>query len=287
MAYFAHIAIIWSFTALLCFGLTLTLGRLGLFNVAHLVAAGVGAYLSALLAMTWDVPTLAGVLAGGIAGAIVLIGLTGIADRCRPDAFALASLSIAASFVGVVRNSEALTGGARGRVGIPPLSLGGLELGRPKEFFIPALLVLALCYFLTDRLVYSRYGRILVAIRDDAVVAAVRGLNIGRFRASALAAAGALAGVAGALSAHYLGVAQPSQYGVGAAFVLISVSVLGGSGSPRGSLLAAAVFVGLPEVLRLLPITANALAAARQIIFSVLLIVVLLWAPHGLAGKTD
>lgn len=287
MAYFAHLLINWVFIALLCLGLTLTLGRLGLFNVAHLVAAGTGAYLSAFLVSGDIAPSILGVMSAAAAGAAVLTALAGVAARCRPDAFALASLSIAAAFVGIVRNSKALTGGARGRVGVPPVSIAGVEFSGPKEFVALALIVLVACYFFTSRLVHSRYGRTLVAIRDDSVAAAVRGLQVHRFRASALAAAGAVAGVAGALSAHYLGVAQPNQYGIEPAFVLISVAVLGGVASPRGALVAAAVYVGLPELLRLLPLTSSELAAARQIIFSALLIIALMWAPKGLAGEKD
>lgn len=281
-SYLAHLVVVWSCTGLLGLGLTLTLGRLGLFNVGHLVAAGVGAYASALLTMTAGWPAISSIAIAGIAGSMAACTLTIAAHRCRPDAFALASLCIAATFVGVVRNTEALTGGARGLMAIPPLSAAGWVASQPTDAVLIFAILLATGYVVATRLVQSRYGRVLVAVRDDRLAASVRGIYTWTFQLSALGFGGFLAGVGGGLVAHYLGVAQPDQFGVDAAFALIAVVVLGGAESPRGVILASALFVVLPEVLRLASLAANEVAAVRQIAFSAVLLVVLIVAPRGL-----
>ena len=285
VSYLCHLIIVWSVIGLLGLGLTLTLGRLGLFNVGHLVAAGVGAYVSALLSMEAEWPSFVALFAAGLAGSAVVSAFVIASHRCRPDTFALASLCIAAAFVGIVRNTEPLTGGARGLVAIPPLGVGDWVASQPLAAAPFFFLVLLSGYFLATGLVRSRYGRVLVAVRDDRLAASVRGTPTWAFQLSALAIGGFFAGLAGAAFAHYLGVAQPNQFGVDAAFALIAVVVLGGAESPRGTLLAGALFVAIPEVLRFAPLTANEVAAVRQIAFSAILIVVLIVAPHGLVQE--
>lgn len=282
VSYLAHLVAVWAVIGLLGLGLTLTLGRLGLFNVGHLVAAGVGAYVSALLTMRAGWSPIVALSAAGFAGSVVASLFVIASHRCKPDAFALASLCLAAAFVGIVRNTEALTGGARGLVAIPPLAAGDWIGSQPISVAPLLALLLVVGHLFTTRLVRSRYGRVLVAVRDDRLAASVRGVSTRAFQLSALGFAGFLAGVAGAAFAHYLSVAQPDQFGVDAAFALIAVVVLGGAESPRGTLLAAALFVAIPEVLRLAPLAADEVAAFRQIAFSAILIVVLIVAPRGL-----
>ncbi len=150
----------------------------------------------------------------------------------------------------------------------------------PEPLMIPALpLVLCYCWitlFIVLNLIHSRDGRAIMAIRDNTIAAESVGIHITKYKLMAFSISAALAGVAGVLYAHNLSTltALPKNFGYNMSIMILVFVVLGGIGNIRGSIIASVILTLLPELLR-------GLNDYRMLIYSIVLIVMMLfnWAP--------
>jgi branched-chain amino acid transport system permease protein len=135
---------------------------------------------------------------------------------------------------------------------------------------------LALTYFVALRLVHSRFGRALIAVRENELAASASGINPLRQKAAAFIYGSASAGLAGALYAHYASYINPELFGFTTSVQMVVMVVIGGLGSMAGAIIGALVIVLLPEFLR-------AFADYRLVIYGGLIIAFMLFLPGGLA----
>jgi branched-chain amino acid transport system permease protein len=122
----------------------------------------------------------------------------------------------------------------------------------------------------------SRFGRALVAARENELAATAMGISVPRQRARAFAIGAACAGVAGSLFAHFATYISPDSFTLVDSIAFLTMVVLGGLGSLPGAALGALIVTGLPETLR-------ALAEYRILVYGVLLVVFMMFLPGGLA----
>jgi branched-chain amino acid transport system permease protein len=136
---------------------------------------------------------------------------------------------------------------------------------------------------ISQRIVYSPFGRVLKGIREDESATQSLGKNTYRFKMLIFIVGCGMAGLAGSLYAHYIGFIDPSSFVMWLTFFIILIIMLGGLGNNVGALVATVVFVLLREGLRFvaLPERLNP-AALQQLIFGVLLIIVTIFLPRGL-----
>jgi branched-chain amino acid transport system permease protein len=127
------------------------------------------------------------------------------------------------------------------------------------------------------RLVSSRHGRALKAIRDHEITAQVMGINTAGYKIAIFTLSAGLAGLAGSLYAHYITFINPESFGMHTSILVLTMVVLGGMGSILGSVIGALVLTILPEMLR-------GFADYQDLAYGGLLIVMLIWRPQGLLG---
>lgn len=160
---------------------------------------------------------------------------------------------------------EWLINGAKGIAKIPHLSS-----------FTAGVIMILVILFIVYNFVNSRTGRAVMAIRDNRIAAESVGINITKFKLMAFTISAAIAGAGGVLYAHNLSTvtATPTNFGYNMSIMILVFVVLGGMGSFRGSIIAAVILTLLPEVLR-------GLKDYRMLIYSIVLIVMMLfnWAP--------
>jgi len=149
------------------------------------------------------------------------------------------------------------------------------------------LAAVGLVYAALERLRRSPFGRVLRAIREDEVVAAVAGKPVFRFKVQAFALGAGVAGLAGVLFAHYLAYVEPNMFLPQESLYVWLALILGGSGNNRGALLGSLVLLGLLEGSRfakdVVPfLTGVRLAAAQQIVVGLVLVVMMIRRPEGL-----
>jgi branched-chain amino acid transport system permease protein len=203
--------------------------------------------------------------------ALLLALLVGIpALRLRGIYLALATIAFV-EIVRVVSLNLACTGGATGIFGIPQL-FG--ERGAYLLIFLPLLIVMLYFSYRLDR---SRTGRALRAIREDELAADAMGINTTRFKVLAFAIGGTLAGIVGAMSAPFLNTWNARQGTFDLGVACLAFVLIGGSRSIWGPLLGAILLASLPEVLR-------PLKDSRLIFNGLVLVLVSVYLPQGIAG---
>lgn len=276
-AYLEHLLVLWMLYALLALSLNIVIGYLGELTFGHAAFVGVGAYTSAILSTQFGLPPLLGLpLAGLVAAAFgLVIGYAAL--RVVGPQFAILTLGFGAILFTITNHWVDLTRGPMGITDIPPMAIGPLafDSARPTYYLVLAL-VLATAW-LCHALVTSRTGRAFLAVRENAPLAASLGINVFHTKLLGFVAATAIAGIGGAIYAHYIRVITPDIMGVHNVAALIIVVIIGGRGTILGPILGALVYIGLLESLRVT-------GPLRMVIFAALLTGTVVFLPGGLVS---
>ncbi|WP_233555266.1 branched-chain amino acid ABC transporter permease [Deinococcus sp. RM] len=268
--------------AVLAYGLNVMLGYTGLLPLAHAGFFGIGAYTTGILTLKagWSfwLAWPAGIALAALAG--LLLGL--VAFRTRGDAFSIFTLGVGVIITLVINKWDDLTGGNDGLNGIaPPAGLEeasraiGLKLS--GGFYLLALLTLALTVLIVARARASSFGLSLLAIRGGEDLARSAGVNVYTHKLRAMMLSTALAGLAGGLYATYVGFLGSAVTGPTTTFTVLLYLLVGGLGTLAGPLLGTALIYSLTQTLK-------GLQDYQYIVFGPLLVLLVMYAPHGLAG---
>lgn len=303
------VGIIAAIYALLAIGMNMHWGDTGLLNFAHAGFFAVGAYTSTILTTTGGEGLLAERVIGfdlpivvGLVGAMVLAALVGVvialtSVRLEGDYLAMVTLSAAEMIRLVITNESWLTSGAQGIKDIPrpfaeafPLSIGGFTVGYDLFYLLGMLGILAISYLVFTRLSESPFGRVLHAVREDEDVPRALGKQTTMFKLKSFGLGAAIAGLAGALWAHFFFAINPTMFLPSLTFSVWAAVIIGGAGSYSGAILGTVFIVGIRQATRFLP-TDMPLSAdlpyIRLIIIGAALIVILYYRPQGLLGDEE
>jgi branched-chain amino acid transport system permease protein len=248
--------------ALLALSIWLTLAC-GLLSLANAAFMGIGAYTAALLTLVlgWPFPA---VLAAGAAAPVIVALIIGVPTlRLSGVYLAMATLAFTEMTRVIIINLE-ITGGPEGLNGIP----------QSTQWWHIALACGVVAYCLV-RLRRSRVGRAFEAIREDEVAARLMGIDVDRHKLFAFALGAMIAGLAGALNAHYTFFISPGEYGFENAVDILTMAVLGGISTLIGPVLGSTIITLLPELLRFLQ-------GYRLAVNGAILVLVVLFLPTGL-----
>ncbi len=274
--------------ASVCLGLNIQLGFTGILNFAGAAFFGVGAYTAALLTDGTGVPPVVILFIGGAAAAVIGCLLIWPVLRTRGHYAALVTIAFAILFKTFLEVNDTL-GGPQGLI-VGAFSLFGwsyndpIPLGEAVEpsFYLPyaltALVLLVLAFALTRRIERSWIGVNLDAVRLDETAAACFGISIARWKITAFTIGNFVAGMAGALYGTMIGFIAPANFSFSDSLIFVSIVLLGGLGSAWGMILAAAIVVVLPEKLQVIQ-------EYRFLLFSVVVILILLFRPSGLIPR--
>jgi branched-chain amino acid transport system permease protein len=171
---------------------------------------------------------------------------------------------------------EPVTGGSFG-MAVPEPSAFGWQLDAEARKFYAFLVLVVLMIVLTDRLLRSRFGRAFVAIKGNEEAAAAMGIPTDRYILLGFAWGGFVVGVAGSMYAALVGHLSPASFDLTELILQFAIIMVGGLGSLVGSVLGAALLTAAPEFFRDLP-------GFEELLFAVLIIVVILFLPRGLAS---
>ena len=146
--------------------------------------------------------------------------------------------------------------------------------------FTNVFLCVVITCFLIHAMMKSRHGRAVLAIRDNEIAAESCGIQTTYYKVMAFAFSAAFAGLAGGLYACYIGVLNPSTFGFMKSIEILVMVVLGGMGSMLGSILSATVLTILPEATR-------SFESYRMVVYSLVLVLMMIFRPGGLLGSYD
>ena len=185
----------------------------------------------------------------------------------------------------VIFNWESLTNGPFGIRGIPRPSLAGWVVPSDWGMLTFAALIAAIVLLIHWRLLNSPIRTVLHAVRDDDTVAQALGINAVRTRIVVFAMAGGFAGLAGGVLAFYFRFIEPTSFNITTMVLLWAMVFVGGSQSIRGMIVGPAVLLLFPELFRFLGVSGAVIGHIQQALYGLLLIVLMLYRPQGLAGR--
>ena len=269
-----------------CAGL-ISIGHAGFYAVGAMTAAMTGSQLG------WPFPLV--LVSAGAAGAIagLLAGLPSL--RVRGLYFVLSTFAMhyIVAFAFMEYQFKAFD-----VVGVPykTAAFGPLELNTPMRWYFFLLPVVALVYWGLQNSLRTREGRVMMAMRDHELATTSVGVDVRILRLKAFVLSSAIAGVAGALYAYYLTNLNSEAFNINFAIQFIAMIIIGGMGSLPGSLVGAALWLLLPSIItgfasqasdstgfvRLVLVEHK--AQLVQLIFGMLVILLLIFAPGGVAG---
>jgi branched-chain amino acid transport system permease protein len=276
-AYGMSVAVVALVYVVLAQGLNLIYGYTGWLSFAQVGFWGIGAYTAAILWTRHGWNPWLGVFVGGIVAAIAALAVGLPSLRLSRTAFIIVTLTFALLLQLLATDWIGLTRGPLGLPALPALHIGGLTFETAREFYWVMLVWAAATLAFVYRVVRSRLGRTLLAIRSDEFLAQAQGIPVLRYKLAAFALAAWVSGIAGGLYGFYLTVVDPSIFGFAFTQAMLVMVVVGGRGSFWGVTLAAIVLAVAPELLRF----AN---EWRLISYGVVLVVVVLTMPNGIAG---
>lgn len=258
-------------------GFQLVFGRLGLLMLAQGAFFGIGAYAAGMASVHLGLNPWLCVAVAVVFGAAAAVLTAGPVARLESHYVALATLALSQLALLAVTHGGVWTGGSNGLYGLPPLGIAGQDLidgpSLAAASWVAVALALLVAYRLTEGAAKARHA----TLRDAPLVAASLGIDPRPARLILFSAAGAMAGLAGALQAHGLGVVSPAVMRFDVMITVLAIAVVGGRGSPLGAVAAAAVLVPLPELFRWLE-------GYYLVAYGGVLLAVITLAPRGIDG---
>lgn len=256
---------------ILAVGLNLIVGFSGQFSLGHAGFMAIGAYAAAIIgsrSATYPAFFAAMVLGALIAGAVALV--VGIPTlRLKGDYLAIATLGVSEIIRILIINGGDLTNGAAGILGIPAFTNWQMVY-----FFV------VITTILTINFLRSPIGRATLSVREDEIAAESVGVNTTKIKVIAFVFGAMTASIAGTLQAGFIGSVVPKDYTFINSINVLIVVVFGGLGSMTGTIVAAIVLGILNMVLQ-------NVASIRMIIYSLALILVMIFRPGGLLGTWE
>jgi branched-chain amino acid transport system permease protein len=260
---------------LLAIGMDLEIGHAGLLDLGYVAFYGIGAYLTAILAVNTGLSFFILLPLSAAVAAIPGIGLGVIVLKMRPDYLALVTLGFGELAGIAINNLDRLTGGPNGIVGIPAPIIFGFSLTDPVDYYFLVVALIALGIFVSRRLTHSHLGIAWSSIRDDEIAAISSGMNVVPAKLWAWGIGAAFAGLAGSVFAVFQTAVSPESFTIWESILVIVIVIVGGRGSLPGIGLGVGLMIVLPEFLR-------PFANYRLLVFSVVLVATMVLRPSGL-----
>lgn len=278
--YILRTSIIVLLYVVLALSLNFVLGFAGQLSMGHAAFYAVGAYTTALLTVNlkisfWVALVISTVVAG-IFG--LLLGIPTL--RLKGDYLAITTIGFGEILRLVLINWTSFTRGPAGIPAIPSPKIFGVVINSNIGYFYLILVLAGFTIFISYRLLDSRLGRGLIAVRDDEIAAESMGINSTYLKILAFVLGAAIAGMAGSFFSTFVHYVNPDNFTYMESVVILTMVVLGGVGSIPGVILGAAVLAILPEVLR-------DIATYRYAIYGILLVLMMIIRPQGMVSMNS
>jgi branched-chain amino acid transport system permease protein len=298
--YFLHILINMGIFTIAAMSLNLLLGYTGQLSLGHVAFFGIGAYVSALVSLGFDLeladsytfvfsakPVWVAFIAGTVVAGLFGWFIGKIAFKVREAYFVIVTISFAEVIRLISLNWTDLTEGAMALNNIPPFTLGipgvweETFYSKVPNYYL-VLIVGVISYIIIARLVHSRAGRAMISLRENEALAASVGVDVTRYLVLATIVSAAIAGAAGGLYTHYIRIVDPDVFLFIYTVTMVIMVVSGGKGTLAGPIVGGMIFGILPEVLR-----EFASPEVQWMIYGVVMIVIVRFLPKGIVPALE
>jgi branched-chain amino acid transport system permease protein len=297
--YLLHILIVTGIFIIAAMSLNLLLGYTGQLSLGHVAFFGIGAYASALVSLGFEIEILGYPVVhepwpgfAGFAIGTVLAGLCGYAVgrlsfKVRGAYFVIVTISFAEVMRLVALNCVELTQGPAALTNIPPFTLalpgaGSFTLWSKTSNYYLVLGAAIAAYVIIKRVVDSRVGRAMIALKENEALALSVGIDVTRYLVLAAVISAALAGAAGSLYAHYIRIIDPNIFLFIYTVTMVIMVITGGKGTLAGPVVGGFIFGFLPVVVR-----AFAAPELQWILYGALMIMIVFLLPEGIVPAVE
>lgn len=272
-------------------GINIITGFTGMISIGHGAFVGLGAYATAVFTDKLGLPFIVSLPLSALFAASV--GVLFSFPSLRIKGLYLMMTTFAAQII-IEYLMKNWTGVTKGVTGYPVgfASLGGFVFDTDFKYFYLVYVLAIVSVVSATNILRSRYGRGFVAVRDYYIAAGIIGVNVFKYRAVSFAVGSFYAGLAGALTAHYLGLITPEHFPIRLSIEYLAMIIVGGLGSIVGTIYGTIFVILLPEFLKIMmeehlsgviPGAVQAVPHLTNLFFGVIIIVFLIFEPKGLA----
>ncbi len=273
-------------------GLNILTGFTGQISLGNAAFMAIGAFSCGYLGTKFNMPFYFSIPLAGLITATfgMFVGIPSL----RIKGLYLAMATLAAHFIVefLVVKWESVTGGVAGLT-VPTPKLGSFAIDSDARLFVLIFVIAIMAVLFAKNLFRTKVGKAFVAIRDQAISAEVMGVNIVKYKLLSFGISSFYVGVAGALIAFHAKIISPETFPVTVAIDYLGMIIIGGLGSILGSIYGAIFITLLPEILRMVttslsgsfPELVNKLAAMKELVFGMLVIIFLIFEPNGMASR--
>jgi branched-chain amino acid transport system permease protein len=250
-------------------GVSILTGFTRLFSFGNAGFMALGAYVAALCSLKLGLPFVVSIILAAAFAGIVAFLLGKLTLGLKGDYFLIATLGFGESVRVILEYATGITGGSRGMPGIPSYTT------------LPVVVVsVVLAIFISWNFLHSKYGRNLMAIREQEIAAEAVGIDTAKSKVMAFVISAILAGWAGALYSHYLSFISPVMFNLDKSSEFTITVVIGGLGSLSGSILATIILTVLPELFR-------DASVYRMLLYGLAVVLIITLRPAGLMGYKE
>jgi len=276
--YFLRVLCLIGIYSVLTMSLNLIAGYMGQTSMSHAALYCLGGYFSGLLGskLGWPfwITMIFGIVGGAIGG--MILGLATI--RLSGSYLAVITLAFSKVVEMIVLNWNVVTNGPLGVRNIPRPNLFGWELTTSNGgYYWLMLIMVTLAILVSLAVLKSKFGRAVIAIKEDELAAKLMGVNTAKYRVQTIILSGAMAGMAGAFYASMNRYIDANSFNFDISMTILCIVIFGGLGSIPGMIIGSLLLISFPEVLR-------ALSEYRFVVYGLLLIFMMRFRPQGLLG---
>lgn len=273
--YYLNVANIIGLNTMVVVGLNLLIGYAGQISLGHAAFYGLGAYLSGILTVTYNVSPWPAMLIALLATCLIalIIGIPTL--KLHGHYLVMATLGFNLIVNIILIQWDAVTGGPSGFPGIPELRVGAWAFDSDLRMYFLIWSCAFLSILLSLNLVKSRVGRGLRALHGSEVAAASLGVPTEKYKVKVFVLSALFASLAGSLYAHYLTFISPKTFDIFFSVELVTMVIVGGMGSVWGALFGTIFLTSLPNVLHFFD-------EYKDIFYGLILVLILIFVPEGL-----
>jgi len=291
--YWLSVANLIGITIIAITGLNILIGYCGQLSIGHAGFMAAGAYTTAVLTGKLGLPFIASLLCSGLSAG--LIGIVFGLPSVRVKGFYLAITTIAAQFIiiWVINHWTGVTGGFVG-IKVPPATIAGFSFNsEPRQFYL-IMAITAVTILFAKNLARGRVGRAFIAVRDNDLAAEVMGINLTYYKLLAFFIGCFLAGIAGALFAHWSRFLNAENFTLADSILYIGMVIIGGLGTTIGPIFGAVLIRLLQQgIMYISPVLEGAFptlpagftTGLGPMVFGLVIILFLILEPRGIAHR--
>lgn len=285
MEYIIHLFIIVTIYASLAVSLNLIVGYTGILSMTHAAFYGIGAYATSILMQSLGFSFLLSMGLGALFTLCTALFIGFVLSRVSGDYYALGSFGFNIIVYSILLNWESLTKGSLGIFGIQRPEIFGFVFDSNISFLILTIVLSVVIIILSFLITHSSFGRVLRAIRDDEKILATFGYNVAHYKHIIFSIAAVFASLCGSLYATYISYIDPSSFTLNESIFILTIIIVGGLASIRGSIVGAIILVLLPEFLRFVGLPSDIASQLRVVIYGVVLVYLMFVRPSGIFGN--